>query len=241
MRRGREHRVEQKTLKFFVASLAETPGLKGTEARSPSTTTILPPMRRSFLAAQGTDFGQKLRLCSSNSDAPSSLWHQATHSHIPEPPEGNCLGPTPRSKALGAITISEACLGCVTQQEENPNSGGANQPGSPYEYSCAGDPRPSRRVQQGLGQLLEHNGDRGGFPTAPAPEGFGCRNIFPPLLLNERREKFGAVWFGSAAFSCFSTSCSALEFEQQGTHCWLSPPVTDLADFSAKSQALLRP
>lgn len=134
-------------------------------------------MRRSFLAAQGTDFGQKLGLCSSNSDAPSSSWHQATHSHIPEPPEGNCLGPTPRSKALGAITISEACLGCITQQEENPNSGGTIQPGS--LYSCVGDPHPSRRVQQGLGQLLKHNGDRGGFPTAPAPEGFGCRNIFP--------------------------------------------------------------
>lgn len=119
----------------------------------------------------------------------------------------------PGTKALGAITISEACLGCITQQEENPNSGGANQPGS--LHSCAGDPRPSRRVQQGLGQLLEHNGDRRGFPTAPAPEGFGCRNIFPPLLLSERREKFGAVWFGSAAFSCFSTSCSALEFKQQ--------------------------
>lgn len=137
-------------------------------------------MRRSFLAAQGTDFGQKLRLCSSNSDAPSSLWHQATHSHIPEPPEGNCLGPTPRSKALGAITISEACLGCVTQQEENPNSGGANQPGSPYEYSCAGDPRPSRRVQQGLGQLLEHNGDRGGFPHSAGSRRVWMQKYFSP-------------------------------------------------------------
>lgn len=191
MRRGRQHRVEQKTLEFFVASLAETPGLKGTEARSPPTTTILPLMQRSLLAAQGTDFGQKLRLCSSNSDAPPSAWHQATHSHVPEPPEGNCLGLTPRNKALGAITISEACLGCITQQEEAPNSGEI-EPGS--LYSCAGDPHPSRRVQQGLGQLLEHNGDRGGFPTAPAPEGFGCRNIFPYSFSRRRGrslEQFG--------------------------------------------------